>query len=150
MDEIYWVYIIDASGKTLFTFENKIQGSLTANTSLLTHLIYSLQSISKDIRDYEVKGIEMGNNKFFITKEKLTNYLFILKTHRDANLEYINPILIEIKDKFTEKFTGHFSIDVEQKIKILKSFQEDVKKILSRESKEENLINLTENFFKDL
>ena len=131
MDEIYWIFIIDANGKTLFSYENHIQGSSTANVALLSHLLYSLQSISKDIREGQVKEVEIGNNKFCLTKEKLTNHLFILKSHRDANSEVINPILNEIKIKFVEKFTVHFSIDVDKKIEIYNSFREDINEILN-------------------
>jgi len=140
MDEIYWIYILDDIGKTLFSYENHIQGSSTANVALLSHLIYALQSISKDIREDQVKGVEMGNDKFFLTKEKLTNYLFILKTHRDANSEVINPILNEIKTKYVEKFTGHFSIDVDKKIEILNSFREDIKEILKHKTNLEKFL----------
>ena len=140
MDEIYWVYIIDETGKTLFSYENHIQGSSTANTALLSHLIYALQSISKDIGEDQVKKVEMGNDKYFLTKEKLTNYLFILKTHRNANSEDIFPILNEIKTKFIEKFTGDFYIDVDKKIEILNSFREDIKEILKHKSNLERFL----------
>ena len=140
MDEIYWIYIIDTTGKTLFSYENHIQGTSTANTALLSHLIYALKSISKDIREDQVKGVEMGNDKFFLTKEKLTNYLFILKTHRDANSEVINPILNEIKTKFVGKFTGYFSIDIDEKIEILNSFREDIKEILKHKTNLEKFL----------
>jgi hypothetical protein len=151
MDEIYWIYIIDEPGKTLFSYENHIQGSSTANTALLSHLIYALQAISKDIREDQVKGVEMGNDKFFLTKEKLTKYLFILKAHRDANSEVINPILNEIKIKFVEKFAGHFSIDVDKKIEILNSFREDIKEIFKRKTNLETFLeNTTENFLGQL
>jgi len=151
MDDIYWIFIIDNIGKTIFSYENHIQGSSTANSALLSHLIYSLQSISKDIREDQVKGVEMGNNRFFLTKEKLTSYLFILKAHRDANSEVINPILNEIKTKFVEKFTGHLSIDVDTKIEILNSFREDVKEILQPKTNLEKFTeNTTENFLGQL
>jgi len=151
MDEIYWIFINDSSGKTLFSYENYIQGSSTVNTALLSHLIYALQSISKDIGEDQIKGVEMGNNKFFLTKEKLTKYLFILKTHRDANSEVINPILNEIKTKFVEKFTGHFSIDVDKKIEILKSFREDIKEILKQKTNLETFLeNPAENFLNEI
>ena len=151
MDEIYWIYIIDTTGKTLFSYENHIQGTSTANTALLSHLIYALQSISKDIREDQVKGVEMGNDKFFLTKEKLTSYLFILKTHRDANSEVINPILNEIKTKFVEKFTGQFSIDVDTKIEILNSFREDIKEIFKQKTNLEKFLeNSTENFLNQI
>ena len=151
MNEFYWIYIIDETGKTLFSYENHIQGSSTANTALLSHLIYALQAISKDIGEDQVKGVEMGNDKFFLIKEKLTKYLFILKTDRDANSEEINPILNEIKTKFVEKFTGHFSVDVGKKIEILHSFREDIKEILKRKTNLEKFTeNTTENFLGQL
>ena len=151
MDEIYWIFILDNIGKTIFSYENHIQGSSTANTALLSHLIYALQSITKDIREDQVKGVEMGNNKFFLTKEKMNSFLFILKTHREANSEVINPILNEIKSKFVEKFTGHFSIAVNEKIEILNSFREDIKEIFKRESNIEKFLeNSTENFLNEI
>ena len=151
MDEIYWIYILDGIGKTIFSYENHVQGSSTANTALLSHLIYALQSITKDIREDQIKGVEMGNNKFFLTKEKMTSFLFILKTHREANSEVINPILNEIKSKFVEKFTGHFSIAVNEKIEILNSFREDIKEIFKRESNIEKFLeNSTENFLNEI
>jgi len=91
----------------------------------------------------------MGNDKFFLAKEKLTSYLFVLKIHRDANSEVINPILNEIKTKFVEKFAGHFSVDVDKKIEILNSFREDVKEIFKRKSNIEKFLekdNTTEDF----
>ena len=151
MDEIYWIFILDDIGKTIFSYENHIQGSSTANTALLSHLIYALQSITKDIREDQIKGVEMGNNKFFLTKEKMTSFLFILKTHREANSEVINPILNEIKSKFVKKFTGHFSIAVNEKIEILNSFREDIKEIFKRESNIEKFLeNSTENFLNEI
>ncbi len=151
MDEIYWIFILDNGGKTLFSYENHIQGTSTANTALLSHLIYALKSISKDIREDQVKGVEMGNDKFFLTKEKLTSYLFILKAHRDADSEVINPLLNEIKTKFVEKFTGHLSVDVDEKIEILSSFREDIKVILKQKTNLEKFTeNTTENFLNQI
>ncbi len=151
MDEIYWIFILDNNGKTLFSYENHIQGTSTANTALLSHLIYALKSISKDIGEDQVKKVEMGNDKFFLTKEKLTSYLFILKTHRDADSEVINPILNEIKTRFVEKFTGQFSIDVDAKIEILNSFREDIKEIFKHKTNLETFLeNPTENFLNEI
>ena len=82
----------------------------------------------------------MGNDKFFLAKEKLTSYLFILKTDRDANSEVINPILNEIKSKFVEKFAGHFSIDVDKKIEILNSFRDDIKEIFKHKPNIEKFV----------
>ena len=76
----------------------------------------------------------MGNNRFFLCKEKMSNYVFILKSNRDADSIVIKPILQEIKEKFLEKFAGQFKLMIEDKIELLNAFREDVKAILKQKS----------------
>jgi hypothetical protein len=130
MNKIYWIYIIDNTGATIFSYQNPIQGTSGINPTLLSHFIYALQSVAKNLEQDEIKGVDIGNNKFFITKEKLTSYLFIIKTSTDIESKRINPILQTIKNKFVELFTGHFSLDVDEKVEILRSFEDYVKEIL--------------------
>ena len=54
--------------------------------------------------------------------------------------EVIYPILNEIKTKFIEKFTDHFSKDVDKKIEILNSFREDIKEILKHKTNLEKFL----------
>ena len=134
MNMINWIYIIDQSGATIFSYENHVQGSGNGNLAFLSHFLFALQSIAKTLKENEVRSVEMGNNRFFICKEKMTNYIFILKTNRDADYEVITPILKEIKEKFIEKFTGHFKLVLEDKIALLNSFKQDIKVIIKQKS----------------
>ena len=117
MNVINWIYVIDESGATIFSFENHIQGANGNTSALLTHFLFALQSIAKTLKDSEVRSVEMSNNRFFLCKEKMTNYMFIIKTNRDADTHVISPILTEIKNKFVEKFEGHFRLMIDDKIR---------------------------------
>lgn len=145
MDEIIWIYIIDSSGATIFSYENYVQGSSEVNHALLSHFIYALQSIAKNIEEDEIKKVDIDKNKFFLINEKLTSFLFIIKTKQNAKSEIIKPILKKIKERFVEKFTGHFTLPVQEKIELLKSFKEDVKKIIEGKN---HLINLIDSLSK--
>ena len=140
MKEIIWIYIIDSSGGTIFSYDNYVQGNSEVNHTLLTHFIYALQSVAKKLGEDETKEVEINKNKFFLIKEKLTSYLFIIKTKPDAKSEIISPILKKIKEKFVEKFTGHFTLPVQDKIKLLQSFKEDVKRIIEGKNDLSSLI----------
>ena len=142
MSDVYWLYIIDGAGTTIFSYENQLQESSQTNTALLSHLIFALKSITKDINEDEIRGIEMGNDKFFISREKFGNYLFILKTNRNTDSELINPILIDIKNKFYEKFKGHFSLIVDEKTDLLDAFKADVKEIMKIRTNVEDFIGI--------
>jgi hypothetical protein len=141
MDEIIWIYIIDSSGATIFSYDNYINENSDINHSILTHFIHALQSVAKNIQEDEIKVVNIDKNKFFLIKEKLTSYLFILKTKPNAKAELINPILRKIKKKFVEKFTGHFTLPVQEKISLLKSFKEDIKRIIEGKNHLVDLLN---------
>ncbi|TFG26356.1 MAG: hypothetical protein EU532_10050 [Promethearchaeota archaeon] len=140
MNGIYWIYILDNTGATIFSYENPIQANSRINSTLLSHFIYALQSVGKNLEQDEIKAVDLGNYKFFITKEKFTSYLFIIKTSTDIESKRINPILSNIRNKFIELFTGHFSLDLDEKVEILKSFEDYVKKIIEGKTHVNNLI----------
>ncbi|MFX1273605.1 MAG: hypothetical protein ACFFBP_11555 [Promethearchaeota archaeon] len=141
MDEIIWIYIIDKSGATIFSYENYIKGTSQVNHALLSHFIHALQSVANNIKEDEIKEVLIDKNKFFLIKEKLTNFLFILKTKLNTESEIINPILKKIKDMFIERFAGHFTLPIQEKVKILKSFKEDVKRIIEGKNNVSSLID---------
>ncbi len=130
MDEIIWIYIIDSSGATIFSYDNYVNENSDVNHSILTHFVNALQSVAKNIKEDEIKVVNIDKNKFFLIKEKLTRYLFIIKAKPNAKLVLIDPILKKIKNKFVEKFTGHFTLPIQEKITLLKSFKEDIKRII--------------------
>ena len=134
MDKIDWIYVIDDTGATLFSYEIHIQGSGNISHALLSHFLYALQSIAKDLKDNEMRSVEMGNNKFLLSKEKSINYLFILKSNRDANPQIIEPFMKQIQDTFVKKFYGYKNLFVDEKIELLNSFKEDIRAILKQKS----------------
>jgi len=142
MDDIIWIYIIDNSGATIFSYENNLKGTSEVNQALLSHFIYALQSIAKNLEEEEIKEVVIDKNRFFLMKEKLTNYLFIIKTKPNAKSVILKVILKKIKNRFVEKFTGHFTLPVQDKIKLLKSFREDVKRIIEGKN---HLLDLVES-----
>jgi hypothetical protein len=145
MKEIIWIYIIDSSGATIFGYDNYVKGNSEVNHTLLSHFIYALQSVAKNMGEDETKEVEINKNRFFLIKEKLTSYLFIIKTKLNAKSEVISPILNKIKEKFVEKFTGHFTLPVQDKIELLRSFKEDVKRIIEGKN---HLLSLIESLSK--
>ncbi|MFW9897309.1 MAG: hypothetical protein ACFFD7_16010 [Candidatus Thorarchaeota archaeon] len=145
MKEIFWIYIIDSSGATIFGYDNYVKGNSEVNHTLLSHFIYALQSVAKNLGEDETKEVEINKNKFFLIKEKLTNYLFIIKAKPNAKSEVITLILKKIREKFMEKFTGHFTLPVQDKIELLRAFKEDVKRIIEGKN---HLLNLIESLSK--
>ncbi|MFX1411678.1 MAG: hypothetical protein ACFFA6_15110 [Promethearchaeota archaeon] len=145
MNEIVWIYIIDSSGATIFSYNNYVQGNSEVDSALLSHFVYALLSVAKNIGEDEIKKVAIDKNKFFLIKEKLTSYIFILKTKPNAKFEIIEPILKKIKKRFIEKFTGHFTLPVQDKLKLLKSFEQDVKRIIEGKN---HLIDLVDTLSK--
>jgi len=141
MDNIIWIHIIDNSGANIFSYENYIKGTTEVNQTLLSHFIHALQAVAKNMDVNEIKEVDIDKNKFFLIKEKLTNFLFIIKTKPKAKSEHITPILRKIKEKFVEKFTGHFTLPVQEKLELLKSFKEDVKRIIEGKNHRTDLID---------
>ncbi|MFX1443258.1 MAG: hypothetical protein ACFFHV_07595 [Promethearchaeota archaeon] len=141
MNVINWIYIIDSSGATILSFENQIQGTGVSTSALLSHFLFALQSIAKTLQNNEIRSVEMSNNRFFLCKENMTNYLFIIKTNRDADTRVITPVLNEIKNKFLEKFKGHFRLDIEDKIALLNAFKEEIKNIVNEKTNIEKFVD---------
>ncbi|MFX1574229.1 MAG: hypothetical protein ACFFB0_15915 [Promethearchaeota archaeon] len=141
MDDIIWIHIIDSSGANVFSYENYIKGTSEVNLALLSHFIYALQAVAKNMEADEVKEVDIDKNKFFLIKEKLTNFLFIIKTKPKAKSDAITIIIKKIKEKFVEKFTGHFTLPVQEKLELLKAFKEDVKRIIEGKNQRIDLID---------
>ena len=131
MNRINWVHIIDNTGTPFFNLETQEQESAGPTSTLFSRLIFSLQSIAKDLDVNEVKSVEMSNNRFFLCKEQKSAYLFIVKTNRDAEARVITPALQEIINKYHERFLGWNGFNIEDKIKRLDLLSNDVKQITS-------------------
>ena len=130
MNKIYWICIIDRSGATVVRYENQVPGNNNGNSPVWSHILYALRSIANTLKENEIGGLEIGNYKFFLCKEKKSNYLFILKSNRDADSLIITPFLLELKNKFLVKIKGPNNLPTEGKIQLLNSFREDIRQLI--------------------
>ena len=67
-----------------------------------------------------------------------------MKSDREAELNYIELILNEIITKFVQKFSGHFTLQIDDKIELLNSFKDDVKEIIKQKSNIEEFFETME------
>jgi hypothetical protein len=141
MNDIFWIYIIDNTGAIMFKYETTLQKSLKNSSAVLSNFLKNLEFIAMNLRKNEIRGVEMGNHKYFITRENHPKYLFIIKTGRDADGGYIRQILNQIRQRFVEKFDENMVLAVEEKIEILDSFKEDVNVIINPKNDHKNLAN---------
>ena len=137
------VYIMDQSGALLFSYEDYKQGSKENSIAVLSHFLFALQSAASQVKSDQNKTLEMGNNRYFLTKEPLKNLLFIIKTLRDVNADLIYPILKEIRKKFMDKLAEQPFLHLDEKMQVYESFKGEIDKILKRDT------NL-DQFLKDL
>ena len=131
MNIINWVHIINDSGGTFFNLETQEQDSEGTSYTLLSRLIFSLQSIAKELEVNVVQSAEMGSNRFFLCTDQASNYLFILKTNRDADAQVITPALQKIIEKYHESFLGYDRYSIPDRNRRLNIFSEDVKQIIN-------------------
>ena len=64
MNQIYWIYIIDNTGATIFSYESIAQNSLNNNHSIISHFLHAVQFVGKNLKYNEIKSIDLGNNRF--------------------------------------------------------------------------------------
>ena len=140
MREINWIHIIDNKGAPIFVYENYIQGKRENNYALLSHFLYALKTVASKLRENEVKVMLIGKRKFFLIKDNVYNFVFILKSDINAEPEDINPILKEIKKAFIDKLDDELVLNIEERNKIISSFKEDLKRILRIESNIETFL----------
>ena len=129
--EILCIYILDDKGTPIFIRENYIQGSGDANHALLTDFVSALQSLAQEFGEDETRVIELSDAKILSTRDKLTDYLFIIKCDTNSKNKKMFGILNQIKNIFIEKFTGHLASSEEIKKKIMLSFEGALNEVIA-------------------
>ncbi|MFX1338562.1 MAG: hypothetical protein ACFFDK_08120 [Promethearchaeota archaeon] len=129
--DILCIYILDEKGTPIFIRENYVQGSGDANHALLSDFVSALQSLAQEFGEDETRVIELSDSKILSTRDKITNYSFIIKSEIKSKNKKIFGILNQIKNIFIEKFTGHLASSVEVKKKIMLSFEEAINEIIA-------------------
>lgn len=130
LKEILCIYIIDDKGTPILIRENYIQGSGDAKHALLSDFVSALQSLAQEFGEDETRVIELSDAKILSTKDKLTNYSFIIKCDTNSKNKKIFGILNQIKNIFIEKFTGYLASTDEIKKKIMLSFERELNEVI--------------------
>lgn len=124
------LYVFDSQRHPIFIHEKYIQGSGMRNHGLFTNIITALQSFAKEIGTDELNGFEIGEEKMLSMRDKSTQFYFMIARDKDTREKTMNTMLHDIKNLFIEKCKNHVSLSEEIKREMLRSFREDLKKLL--------------------
>ena len=130
MSNISSIYVIDNKETPIFTLEIHKQGSNAINKTLLSHFIYSLQSIASKMESDEGRVIKIGNENYFIIKDSIINFRYIIEYGNETTFDQISLILNKIKQKFIESFEGKLDLPVSMKIELVASLREHILNII--------------------
>ena len=130
MSNISSIYVIDNKETPIFTLEIYKQGSNAINKTLLSHFIYSLQSIASKMESDEGRVIKIGNENYFIIKDSIINFKYIIEYGNETTFDQISLILNKIKQKFIESFEGKLDLPVSMKIELVASLREHILNIV--------------------
>jgi len=134
--EIHRIYIIDKDAKVFYLRENYIPGSdLTpVDHALLSRFVSALESFTTELGEEKTKIINLGDEKIFVIKDKITAYRFILCCDMNSKPKKMFKILNSIMNIFIAEFTGKFSASKDVKKKAMNSFVEEINELLTPRS----------------
>ncbi len=135
MNEINSLYIINYAGEFIFWQENTSQNAKKIDQEHLASILSTLEIIASKIGGEEVKIIELGNSKFFVSKDNMTGISFVLKCEKGVKPKKINQILRDIMNIFIGEFTGNFNSTQIEKVRIMKSFMNSLFEIIGEAKK---------------
>ena len=135
MNEINSLYIINNAGEFIFWQENSNQNAKKIDQEHLSSILSTLEMIASKIGGEEVKIIELGNSKFFVSKDNMTGISFVLKCEKGVKSKKINQILRDIMNIFIGEFTGNFNSTQIEKVRIMKSFMNSLFEIIGEAKK---------------
>ena len=136
--EIHRIYIIDKDAKVFYLRENYIQDSAQIDHGLLSRFVGAVESFTTELGEEKTKIINLGDEKIFVVKDKITAYRFILCCDMNSKPKKMFKILNSIMNTFITQFTGKFSANEEKK-KAMNSFVEEINKLLNPRSTIESL-----------
>ncbi|TFG25490.1 MAG: hypothetical protein EU532_11640 [Promethearchaeota archaeon] len=135
MMDITGLYILNSKRELIYLQENVIPNVKDLDPDYLSNFFATLQTIAQKIGEEEVKIIDLGNSKFFLAKDKLTNIEFILKCEKTIKQKKVFEIHKDIINLFIEKFTGNFNATEQTKKILMNSFIKDLTDIIGKGEK---------------
>ena len=137
--EVHRIYIIDKDAKIFYLRENYIQDRAQIDHALLSRFVGALESFTTELGEEHTKIINLGDEKIFVIKDKVTAYRFILCCNMNSKPKKMFKILTNIMNIFISQFTGKFSANEDDKRKTMNSFVEEINELLEPRSSIENL-----------
>ena len=133
MINISWIYVVDNRGVPIFLYESYTQGAKDSNHALISRFLQQLQLLASSLGIKEIKEIKIDNNTYYITQDKKSQYIFIIKPTPNANQEDITRILIKIKNLFIKKYSKHMDGSIDKKRNIFRHLKDDIWKLIELE-----------------
>lgn len=135
MNEIISLYIINYARDLIFWQENVSQNAKKIDQEYLSNILSTLEMIASQIGEEEVKIIELGKVRHFISKDNMTGISFVIRCEKGVKAKKINQMLREIKNIFIGEFTGNFNATQIEKVRIMKSFMNSLFEIIGEAKK---------------
>ncbi len=135
MNEIISLYITNYAGDLIFWQENVSQNAKKIEQEYLSNILSTLEMIASQIGEEEVKIIELGKIRHFISKDNMTGVTFVIRCEKGVKAKKINQMLREIKNIFIREFTGNFNATQIEKVRIMKSFMNSLFEIIGEAKK---------------
>lgn len=104
MTEINGVWIFDSDGSLIFSSEIYKQGSESYDAALFSGLILSIQQFIMEIGEKKAERIEMGDAKYFISKDPDTNIIFVIRGIPTVDNSKASKLVAKIQKRFNQKF----------------------------------------------
>jgi len=130
MSNISSIYVIDNMETPIFTLENHKQGSNEVSKALMSRFIYSLQNVASQMESDEGRVIKIGNKNYFIIKDSIINFKYIIEYSNEYTFNQISLILNKVKNKFIERFEGKLNLPISMKIELVALLKEDILEII--------------------
>lgn len=137
--EIHRIYIIDKDAKVFYLRENYIQDSGPVDHALLSRFVGAVESFTTELGEEKTKIINLGDEKIFVVKDKITAYRFILCCDMNSKPKKMFKILNSIMNIFIAQFTGKFSASEDVKRKVMNTFDVEINELLNPSSTIESL-----------
>jgi hypothetical protein len=135
MSDIVGLYVLNRRGELIYLQENTLPSSKELDPDYLSNFFTTLQTIAQKIGEEEVKIIDLGNSKFFLTKDKLTGIEFILKCEKNIKQKKVFETHKKIINLFIEKFIGNYNASDQTKTFLMNSFMKELAEIIGKGEK---------------
>lgn len=130
MSNISSIYVIDNKETPIFTLEFHKQGSKAINKALLSRFIYSLQVIASQMKNDEARVIKISNENYFIIKDSIINFKYIIEYSNENTSDQISLILNKIKQIFIESFKDKLDLPISKKTELVASLREHILELI--------------------